>query len=268
MYRRDDLVPYATNPRSENDYRSEYYWLAKKYGHSQTFHELRKSFCGQHSDHSDFFAWFSAFESHLAEIDTSRKEAETYKNFIVAVSLLAESQDPHTARHQEKVSEIAETIAREMSLLAYMVEGIRVAGILHDMGKMFVPVEIVTKSAALTSFEFSIIKRHPGNAYEILKEIDFPWPVAEIVLQHHERLDGSGYPQGLKGNEIRLEARVLAVADTVEAISSHRPYRSGMGIEAALEEIDKDKGVFYDTEVTRACQRSLKGNKGFMADKW
>jgi len=166
-----------------------------------------------------------------------------------------------------KVSELAKDIARELGLPADTIEGIRVAGIVHDMGKLSVPAEIVTKPGALTPFEFSIIKEHPTTAFEVLKEIDFPWPVAEMVLQHHERLDGSGYPLRLKGDEIRLEARVLAVADVVGAISSHRPYRRDLGIEAALTEIDKKKGVLYDTEVTKACRRSLKGSNVFMAHR-
>jgi HD-GYP domain-containing protein (c-di-GMP phosphodiesterase class II) len=165
-----------------------------------------------------------------------------------------------------KVSALAKGIAREMELPADMIEGIRVAGIVHDMGKLSVPAEIVTKSGALTPLEFSIIKEHPGKAFEVLKAINFPWPVAEMVLQHHERLDGSGYPLGLRGGEIRLEARVLAVADVVGAISSHRPYRRDLGIEAALREIDTNKGVFYDTEVTRACQRALEGANVLMAE--
>jgi len=171
-----------------------------------------------------------------------------------------ESQDPYTAGHQKKVSELAEGIARELGLPTDMIEGIRTAGIVHDMGKVSVPSEIVTKPGVLTPSEFSIIRKHPAKAYEILKDINFPWPVAEIVLQHHERLDGSGYPKGLKGNEIRLEARILAVADVVGAISSHRPYRPNLGIEAALNEIDRNEGVFCGTKVTKACHRSFKGN--------
>jgi putative nucleotidyltransferase with HDIG domain len=253
----ESLMHYEASPQAETDYWSEYFWLTKKCGDSGTLHELRKSLRGQESNHSDFFTWFSTLETHLTEINTSRKETETYKTFIKTVSLLAESQDPYTARHQKKVSNIAEGIAQAMGLPSDMIEGIRVAGSVHDMGKMSVPTEIVTKPGALTPLEFSIIKEHPQKGYEILKGIEFPWPIPEIVLQHHERLDGSGYPRGLKGNEIRLEARVLAVADVVEAISSRRSYRSGLGIEAALKEIDENEGVLYDTEVAKACLRSM-----------
>gem|GEM_PF-2442560 len=207
----------------------------------------------------DCFGRFFESMKHRAEPLPTARGRETYWAFIRSVSFLTESRDPYTAGHQIKVSELAERIAREMGLPAGMIEGIRVAEIVHDMGKLSVPPEIVTKPGALTPFEFSIIKEHPGKAFEVLKEIDFPWPVAEVVLQHHERLDGSGYPFGLKGQDIRLEARVLAVADVVGAISSHRPYRRSLGIEAALKEIDENKGVFYDADVTRACEKSLRG---------
>ena len=229
-------------------------------------YQLRKRLGSQKRDHSDFFVWFSTLETHPAESEALRNQTKTYSAFVNSVSLLTESRDPYTAGHQKKVSEIAGRIAQEMGLPSDMIEGIRVAGMVHDMGKMSVPPEIVNKPATLTPFEFSIIKEHPQKAYGILKEIQFPWAVAETVLQHHERLDGSGYPRGLKGNEIQIEALVLAVADVAEAISSRRPYRSGLGIDAALREIDKNKGVFYDTEVAEACQRSLKGASAFISD--
>jgi putative nucleotidyltransferase with HDIG domain len=258
----ESFMPHAASPQAETEYRWEYYRSAYKCGDSEMLHELGRSLCGQNEYPSDFFAWFSAFENQLAEINTSRKETGIYENsFIKTVSLLAESQDPYTARHQKKVSELAADIAREMGLCDDMIQGIRVAGMVHDMGKMSVPAEIVTKPGVLTSSEFSIMKEHPQRAYAVLKRIEFPWPIAEIVLQHHERLDGSGYPQGLKGKDIRLEACILAVADVVEAISSHRPYRANLGIEAALKEIDENRGRLYDTEVTRACQRSLKSDE-------
>ena len=224
----------------------------------QTLHAMSKRIRGNVSCPDDLLGWFFDFESHLSEIIASRKEPEACEAVIKAASLLTAFQDPYTAGHQKKASELATGIAREMGLSADMIAGIRVAGFVHDMGKMSVPAEIVTKPSALTPLEFSIIKEHPQKAYVILKEIEFPWSIPEIVLQHHERLDGSGYPQGLKGNEIQLEARVVAVADVVEAISSDRPYRPNLGIEAALDEIDKNKGVFYDTEVTRACLKSFK----------
>ena len=261
-------MPYTVAPQTETDYWPEYFWLTKQYGDSGKLHELRKSLWGQKGNPSDFFEWFFTVESHLAEFDSSRRATETYKTFVKTVSLLTESQDPYTAKHQKKVAKLAQGIAKAMGLPADMIEGIRVAAMVHDMGKMSLPTEIVTKPGALTPFEVSIIKEHPRRGCEILKGVDFPWPTPETVLQHHERLDGSGYPQGLKGDEIRLEARVLAVADVVEAISGRRAYRPGLGIEAALKEIDKHKGLFYDTDVARACLRSLKGTKTFTADQW
>ncbi len=227
-------------------------------------HEGVKHMRSKRAGRDAFLPWFFGFENHYSEFHPSGKGDETYRAFIKSVSLLTESRDPYTAGHQMKVSELAGGIAREMGLPSDTIEGIRVAGIVHDMGKLSVPAEIVAKPGALTPFEFSIIKEHPGKAFEVLQEIDFPWPVAEMVLQHHERLDGSGYPLRLKGEEIRLEARVLAVADVVGAISSHRPYRRDLGIEAALKEIDTNRGVLYDAEVTRACARALKGSKVWM----
>ena len=258
----------AISQQTETDYSEEnYHRFPTDHRAFTTLHAMSKRLGGNVSCPNDLLGWFFDFESHLTEIIASRKEPEACEAVIKAVSLLTAFQDPYTAGHQKKASELAVGIAREMGLPADMIAGIRVAGFVHDMGKMSVPAEIVTKPSALTPLEFSIIKEHPQKAYAILKEIEFPWSIPEIVLQHHERLDGSGYPQGLKGNEIQLEARVVAVADVVEAISSDRPYRPNLGIEAALDEIDKNKGVFYDTEVTRACLKSFKTSV-FMADQW
>jgi PAS domain S-box-containing protein/putative nucleotidyltransferase with HDIG domain len=172
---------------------------------------------------------------------------------VQAMALAIESRDPYTSGHQRRVSDLARRIAQEMGLGSDVTECIRIAGIIHDIGKLSVPAEILSKPTVLKPIEFSIIKQHPERAYEILKEIDFPWPIAEIVLQHHERLDGSGYPKGLKSSEIRLEARILAVADVVEAISSHRPYRPALGIDMALDEIERSKGKYYDSDAVNAC---------------
>jgi len=191
-----------------------------------------------------------------------KKLRTTLAGTIQAISVIIERRDPSTAGHQKTVSEIARAIAQEMGLPADIVEKIRIAGILHDIGKISVPSEILSKPAKLTDVEFSLVKLHPQSAYDILKEAELPFPIAEIALQHHERMDGSGYPKGLKGNDILPEARILAVADVVEAISSHRPYRPALGIDKALDEISKKRGVLYDAEVVDACLRVFV-EKGF-----
>ena len=177
------------------------------------------------------------------------------KGTIHALTAVVEMKDPYTAGHQRRVSGLAGVIAKDMGLSDEKIEGVRMAGLIHDIGKLSVPAEILSKPSQLTGTEFDLLKAHPQVAYDILKAIHFPWPVAEIVLQHHERMDGSGYPQGLKGDDILLEARILAVADVVEAMSSHRPYRPVLGIDKAKEEIRKNKGKLYDPDVVASCLR-------------
>jgi PAS domain S-box-containing protein/putative nucleotidyltransferase with HDIG domain len=180
------------------------------------------------------------------------------ESLIATVNTLAstvEMKDPYTAGHQRRVTILACAIAEEMGLTEEQFDGLRMAGLIHDIGKINVPAEILNKSGRISDTEFNIIKIHPQAGYDLLKEIEFPWPVAQIVLQHHERLDGSGYPQGLRGEEIMLEARLLAVADVVEAMASHRPYRPARGIEVALEKITKNRGIIYDPEVVDICTR-------------
>jgi len=174
---------------------------------------------------------------------------------IHAMSLMVETRDPYTAGHQKRVSNLARVIAQEMGLPNDTVDTIRMAGTIHDIGKIAVPAEILSKPTKLTAIEFSLIKVHPQSGYDILKDVGLPYPIAEMVYQHHERLDGSGYPQGLKDGQILLEACILAVADVVEAMASHRPYRPAKGIDAALEEIEKNKSIFYDTRAVEACLR-------------
>ncbi len=170
----------------------------------------------------------------------------------VLVSAL-ESRDPYTAGHQSRSADLACAIATEMGLDQDQIQGIRMAGIIHDIGKLSVPTEILAKPTKLTNLEFSLIKVHPQSGYEMLKDIESPWPLAEIVHQHHERMNGSGYPRNLKGDEILIEARIMAVADVVEAMASHRPYRASLGIETALEEIEQNRGILYDEVVVDAC---------------
>jgi PAS domain S-box-containing protein/putative nucleotidyltransferase with HDIG domain len=172
---------------------------------------------------------------------------------IQAMAQTVEVRDPYTAGHQRRVSDLARAIATQMGLASKQIDGIRMAGVIHDIGKISVPAEILSKPGLLTDLEFSLIKTHPQVGYDILKEIEFPWDIAQIVLQHHERLDGSGYPQGLSGGVILLEARILAVADVVEAMASHRPYRPALGIEKALQEISDRMGRVYDADVVGTC---------------
>jgi PAS domain S-box-containing protein/putative nucleotidyltransferase with HDIG domain len=206
---------------------------------------------------------------------TERKQAEeelqqsleklqsTLEGTVNALISAIEMRDPYTAGHQPRVTQLACAMAKEMGLPEEQIEGIRMAGLIHDIGKMTVPAEILSKPGPLTELEYGLIKAHAQVGHDILNgKIDFPWPVAEIVLQHHERMDGSGYPQGLAGEEILLEARILAVADVVEAMASHRPYRPAHGLDKALEEISQNSGVLYDPQVVNACLK-LFTEKGF-----
>jgi HD-GYP domain-containing protein (c-di-GMP phosphodiesterase class II) len=191
-----------------------------------------------------------------------KKMRKAMGGFIKTMNSTVEVRDPYTANHQVRVSDLARCIATEMKLDPNIIESIRMSAVIHDLGKIYVPAEILNKPGRLTAHEFNIIKSHPQVAFDILMHIDFPWPIAQIILQHHERLDGSGYPQRLKQKKILLEAKILAVADTVEAMSTHRPYRPALGIEKALAEIVKNKGVLYDAEVVDACVRLFR-KKGY-----
>lgn len=177
------------------------------------------------------------------------------EGIIQAMARTVESRDPYTAGHQKRVADLAVAIAIEMNIPKDQIKGIRMGGMIHDLGKISVPAEILSKPSRLTEIEFALIKTHPRVGYDIIADIEFPWPIAQMVLQHHEKMNGSGYPQGLSGKDILLEARILCVADVVEAMSSHRPYRPALGIEKALEEISKNKGAFYDPEVVDALFR-------------
>ncbi len=210
----------------------------------------------------------------LTENITQRKEAEdslkrsleqvqkATQGIIQAVVLAVEMRDPYTSGHQKRVADLAHSMAVELGLPPEEIEAIRMASVVHDLGKISIPAEILSKPAKLSDIEFSLIKEHPNSGYNILKDIEFPFPVAQIVLQHHERLNGSGYPLGLIKDQILTEAKIIAVADVVEAISSHRPYRPALGIDAALEEIEKNKGVLYDADAVDACLRLFR-EKGF-----
>jgi response regulator RpfG family c-di-GMP phosphodiesterase len=188
-------------------------------------------------------------------VATLRKALE---GSIHAMALTVVMRDPYTAGHQQRVADLACAIAKEMGFLDDQIDCIRMAATIHDLGKISVPAEILSKPGSITEIEFNLIKAHPQVGYDILKSIEFPWPIAQVVLQHHERIDGSGYPSGLSGDEILTEASILGVADVVEAMASHRPYRPAQGIDSALEEISQHRGACYRPDVVDACLRVFK----------
>ncbi len=199
----------------------------------------------------------TAFANQLAaawvKAKLTAKLQQTMNGIIQTIALIVETRDPYTAGHQNRVGDLAAAIAAEMQLPVETIEGVRIAGIIHDLGKIAVPAEILSKPGKLNANEFNLVKLHPQVGFDMLKNIEFPWPLAQIVFQHHERMDGSGYPQGLKAEEILLGARIIAVADVVEAMSSHRPYRPSLGYEIAKDEIQKNKGILYDANAVDAC---------------
>jgi|GEM_PF-452875 len=202
------------------------------------------------------------FISYIQDITDSKAVTEringVLEGTIETLALVVEARDPYTSGHQKRVAEIAVAIAENLGLSKGQVRGLYLASIVHDLGKIQVPSEILSKPGKLTNLEFELIKCHPETAYNLLKDIDFPWPVAEIIYQHHERIDGSGYPRKLKGDSISIEAKILGVADVYEAMSSHRPYRAAFPKDIALAEIEKNKGVLYDPDVVEACLEVLK----------
>ncbi len=185
---------------------------------------------------------------------------QAMQSTVTAMARTLEMRDPYTAGHQQRVTTLALAIAHELGLDARKIEGLQFGGMIHDIGKIGVPAEILSKPGRLTPLEYQLIQQHPETGRQLVANIDFPWPMAEMIVQHHERLDGSGYPAGLKGEEILLEARILAVADVVEAMSSHRPYRAGLGMEAALAEIERGGGLQYDAAVVAACVKVVREN--------
>jgi len=214
-------------------------------GHEQTFDRV-------------YLADIDISERRLAEEELLRHAEQlrrTVEGAVLAMSHMVESRDPYTAGHERRVGELATAIGTEMGMAGEELDALRLAGTIHDIGKIAVPAEILSKPGLLSELEFSLIKAHPETGFEILADVDFGQPVAEMILQHHERLDGSGYPRGLKGEEIMAEARILAVADVVEAMSSHRPYRPALGMEAALAEVREHAGEQYDADVVAVCSR-------------
>ncbi|PNE20235.1 PAS/PAC sensor protein [Mesotoga sp. Brook.08.YT.4.2.5.1] len=202
-----------------------------------------------------------AIEGIARDVTERQKANEALKRaFNSVVSVLSDMlnlKDPYTQFHEKNVAKLALEIAERMGLDEFTIESIRVASMVHDIGKINIPTEILSKPGKLSDIEFEMIKKHPETAYEILRKVDLPWPVADIVYQHHERLDGSGYPRHLKSDEILLEAKIIIVADVIEAMSSHRPYRAALGFEAAIEEIKKNAGVLYDAKIVQICTSIL-----------
>ena len=207
------------------------------------------------------------------EIDNrKRMQLEIQHNFenlkkvmnatVQAITTTIEKRDPYTSGHQQRVADLSRTITREIGFSENEIEGIYIAAAIHDIGKISIPAEILSKPVQLSDIEISLIQAHSETGYDILKGIKFPWPIAEIVLQHHERLDGSGYPRGLAGDDVLMAARIIGVADVVETMASHRPYRPSMGIDKALEEITQNRGVLYEPLVVDACLKIF-NNKEF-----
>jgi PAS domain S-box-containing protein/putative nucleotidyltransferase with HDIG domain len=211
-----------------------------------------------------------AFRDITQQKKTEEELIQSYKRLkqamdgtVQAMAFTIETRDPYTAGHQRRVTQLACALAEKMALPEDVIAGVRMAGDLHDIGKIYVPAEILSKPGKLSEAEYNIIKTHSQVGYDILKTIEFPWPIADIVLQHHERINGSGYPAGLRGKKILLEARILAVADVIEAMATHRPYRPALSIEDALEEISENRGKLYDPKVVDACLEIFKEGFAF-----
>lgn len=198
-------------------------------------------------------------EHHLRE--TLKKLKQTLTGIIHATELIIETRDPYTAGHQRRVALLAQAIASNLKLSEQQVEGIYMVGMIHDVGKISIPAEILSMPRRLTPAEFNLIKNHPQAGFDILKNIDFPWPIADIILQHHERIDGTGYPKGISGKNIMIEAKILMVADVVEAMASHRPYRAAFGLKRALGEIKQNSGILYDPDVVDSCVEVFEKDK-------
>ncbi|MGC9372318.1 MAG: HD domain-containing phosphohydrolase [Thermovirgaceae bacterium] len=205
------------------------------------------------------------FQDITARKQSEQELREALERMIGVLADLVERRDPYTAGHQKKVAELSRAVALEMGLDEERADRVAMAGAIHDIGKISIPAEVLSRPGKLSPIEMELVRQHPQQGYEILKDVQTGWPLAEMIYQHHERLDGSGYPRGLKDRDILLEARILGVADVVEAMASYRPYRPSLGIDAALEEIESKKGLLYDPEVADACSRLFR-EKGFVFD--
>lgn len=253
------------------------YWRMRRYASEMFPSNYEYQFCDRWGNCKDIFVTVDRIpgtDRNVASLldVTERKKierklkktAERFRNglegTVQAMATIVETRDPYTAGHQQRVAQLACAIAKEMGLSGEQISGIRMAGMVHDIGKIRIPTEILTYPGSVSDTELKIIRLHPIVGYDILKTIDFPWPVARMVQQHHERLDGSGYPFGLSGDDILIGSKILAVADVVEAMASHRPYRASLGIARALEEISKNRGILYDASSVDACLKLFNEN--------
>lgn len=209
------------------------------------------------------------YRENLEKLVEKRTKAlqEAMHATISTIASVLELRDPYTAGHERKVGNLAVEIGRKMKLSKKQIECIYVAGYLHDIGKISVPAEILSKPGKLSDIEYEIIKTHVKCGYDVLKKVKLPWPVAEVVYQHHERIDGSGYPRGLKGNEMKVESKIMAIADVIEAMTSHRPYRPGLGLDIALEEIESNSGKTYDEKAATAALDLFRNDKYKIIDE-
>lgn len=245
--------------------------LKDAFGKTQYYVVTASPFRGFNQKLIGIVATYKNVTEHKMVLEKLRLSSEKFRKAMAgtidALKVTVERRDPYTAGHQQGVANLATNIAKEMGLPKDTIDGIFFAGTIHDLGKISVPIEILCKPGKITKYEFDIIKIHPQIGYEILHPIEFPWPIDQIVLQHHEKIDGSGYPLGVTGNNILLEAKILCVADVVEAMANHRPYRAGLGVEKALEEITRNKGILYEDEVVEACVKVFTKNKFTFKDK-
>lgn len=233
--------------------------------HSKRKHLSENVKYGVEFEQKHYEAQAKMLDKKLHELEEQNaKVRQGLIDMIKAVGITIEKRDAYTAGHQQRVAALAVHIAQELGWDEMRIEGLKLGALVHDIGKIAVPIEILSKPAKLLTVEFELIKIHPQEGYEILKEIDFPWPIAQMIRQHHERIDGSGYPDGLHDKEIIMEAKILGVADVVEAIASHRPYRPALGIEEAIKEIEKNRGKLYDPLIVDACVKVLRKNSNIL----